>query len=127
MFGFGSLCDSPRNGKRRKLAGGHAGLISGRIKPGFVLCPRARISWMIVLVSIWVLIILLAGGDERTYRRTEEFGRVANNCCGVESAFCNPIEVISIESFTYSHGIYVYVFFIKFLRKITIIFVPTSV
>lgn len=70
---FGSLCDSPRNGKRRRLAGGHVGLISGRIKPGFVSCPRARISWMIVLVSIWVLIILLTGGDERTYRRTEEF------------------------------------------------------
>jgi len=69
---------------QRKLAGGHAGLISGRIKPGFVLCPRARISWMIVLVSIWVLIILLTEGDERTYRRTEEFGRVANNCWGRE-------------------------------------------
>lgn len=62
---FESLCDSPRNAKRRKLAGGHAGLISGRIKPGFVSCPRARISWMIVLVSIWVLIILLTGEDER--------------------------------------------------------------
>lgn len=72
---FGSLCDSPRNGKRRKLAGGHAGLISGRMKPGFVSCPRARISWMIVLVSIWVLIILLAGGDVQTYGRIWEANR----------------------------------------------------
>lgn len=100
---FRSLCDSlPRapRAKRRKLAGGHAGLISGRIKSGFVSCPRARISWMIVLVSIWVLIILLvAGGDERRGRmsgRTDgrknlgSEARVANNCYGVGSAFCNP-------------------------------------
>lgn len=114
---FGSLCDSPRNAKRRKLAGGHAGLISGRIKPGFVSCPRARISWMIVLVSIWVLIILLAGEDGRADGRKnlESESRVANNCYGVESAFCNP--TISIESFGY-------LCIIKFPRKITITLPP---
>lgn len=111
MFGFWELT---RFSAQRKLAGGHAGLISGRIKPGFVSCPRARISWMIVLVSIWVLIILTRG-DEMNGRTDvrKNLGserRVANNCCGVESAFCNPTKVISIESFAYFHVIYIYLF-----------------
>lgn len=40
--------------------------------------------------------------DGRTDGRKNLGGesRVANNCCGVESAFCNPAEV-SIESFGY--------------------------
>lgn len=40
-------------------------------------------------------------GRGRTGRRKnlESESRVANNCCGVESAFCNP--TVSIESFGY--------------------------
>jgi len=89
-------------------------MISGRIKSGFVLCPRARILWMIVLVSIWVLIILLAGEDGRADGRKnlESESRVANNCYGVESAFCNL--TVSIESFEY--------LCIKFPKWITIIY-----
>lgn len=48
---------------------------------------------------------------------------MANNCYGVESAFCNLTEVISIESFAYFHGTCMCPLHIKFLRKIIIIFV----
>jgi len=71
---------------------------------------------MIVPVSIWLLIIpSLAGGERpsagvRMHGRTDgrkNFGgesRVANNCRGVESAFCDPAEV-SIESLAYFRGL----------------------
>lgn len=109
MFGFSEIMRFSAQRKAEETGWWAYRLISRRIKPGFVSCPRARISWMIVLVSIWVLIILLwrEGTDGQTDGRKNlgSESRVANNCCGVESAFCNPTEV-SIESFRYFHSIY---------------------
>lgn len=71
MFGFWELM---RFSAQRKLAGGHAGLISGRIKPGFVpasenfVDDRSRLNLGFNNSDE-------RGRNERTYRRTEEFGK----------------------------------------------------